>query len=314
MSTRSLQHQAEKLFGELLPRQICALDPARLFFDQSRRARRMKAPARPDRRGLPPAHRHSTFELCFALGGGCPFLLGEDRIAVHAGDVVVLAPEVFHSEMAEDECGPYELLWMAFMRKAGSAHIQKHTGKGRFDRNVVNVWLDDLIEPLRLAEAIDMELYAGRPGHFTRVKGMLLEIVGHYERAFHENSGRSEKGNGPGPSADSENRQRWRVQRAVEYVRDHYSQSIDLPEVAQHVGVSPGHMSALFTRALGRSFTHFLAACRLEEAQRLLADPSLSIKEIAHRVGLENPFYFSRLFRKHTGHSPQQYRQRLTRQ
>jgi two-component system response regulator YesN len=69
----------------------------------------------------------------------------------------------------------------------------------------------------------------------------------------------------------------------------------------------------LFTREIGRSFTEFLAACRIDEAERLMADPTLSIKEISRLVGIENPLYFSRLFRKHTGIPPTKFRNPATR-
>jgi two-component system response regulator YesN len=133
----------------------------------------------------------------------------------------------------------------------------------------------------------------------------LLQLFGYYERALAQPSTKAAK------RLEGEDVQRWRVEKAVEYLRDHFNRPVDLGEVAHYVGVSSGYLSALFTRSLGRSFTDVLAACRLDEAEKLLADPALSVKEIAVRVGIDNPFYFSRLFRKRTGASPLQFRRRL---
>jgi len=306
-SVSDLPHrQALRLLSATLPELVRGLRPARIFFDGTRRARRLKQPPRRwanPPKGFPPAHRHSTFEMCFLLAGRCPFLLGEERRELKRGDMVVLSADAYHRELAAERCGPYRLLWLGCLKKSVTLHIQNHVGGGRFD-NDLRITIDDIPEALQIAETVDYELWAGRPGAFHRIQGMLLQLFGILEGAWHEQ-------NTPRPAAKTgEKTQKWRVKAAAEYVRDHFAHHLDLDEVAAHVGVSSTYLSALFTRALGRSFTDFLAACRLEEAERLLGDPALSVKEIAQRVGLDNPFYFSRLFRKHTGMSPRQFRQR----
>ncbi|MBI3830682.1 MAG: helix-turn-helix transcriptional regulator [Planctomycetes bacterium] len=308
---RQKQRTAEQLFGRELPALARALTPERIFFDRSRRARRLTHPppkwAMPPK-GFPPAHRHPHFELCVPLTGRCPFLLGEVRREMRRGDLAVLSPETFHRELAAERCGPYELLWLPIMRTSAGAHIQIHYGGGRFSTNAFRAWANEMTEGLPLLEAIDLELWSNQPGAFHRVQGLLLQLFGYYERALARPASKSSR------TSEGEDVQRWRVEKAVEYLRDHFNRPVDLGEVAHHVGVSSGYLSAMFTRSLGRSFTDFLAACRLEEAEKLLADPSLSVKEIAARVGIDNPFYFSRLFRKRTGASPQQFRRRLARQ
>lgn len=296
--------RALKLFSRVLPALVRALTPRRIFFDRSRRARRLTDLAAPPPKGFPPAHRHASFEMCILLSGRCPFLLGQERRQLRRGDVVILSPEAFHRELAADNSPPYELLWLCCGRPNASAHIQVHLGKGRFDASARRV---DLAVPgaLQLCQAIDTELWEDRPGAFHRVQGMLLELCGLFHRALAEDAG------GDQPVRDAEALQRWRTEKALEYIRDHFAQPLDLGEVALHVGVSAAYLSALFSRELGRSFTDFLAACRIEEAQRLMANPSLSIKEVSARVGLGNPLYFSRLFRKHTGIPPRQFRRRL---
>jgi two-component system response regulator YesN len=51
-----------------------------------------------------------------------------------------------------------------------------------------------------------------------------------------------------------------------------------------------------------------LIQARIERAGDLLADPGLSVKEVARRSGFESPYYFSRLFRKVTGRTPSEFR------
>lgn len=309
---RSSNHTALTLFSRTLPALIRKLKQARLFFDRTRRARRIKhLPARWSHppKGFPPAHRHISFELCFGLSGRCPFLLGDERFEIRRGDVVVLSPDVYHREMAADNCGPYEILWMSLERPSVVGHIQHHLGRGRFADRALRVKLPTVPEALQLAHKIGGELWENKPGAFTSAQGMLLQICAQVERALGAESSSHQKSKRGGDSAI----QRWRAEKAALYVRDHFAEPIDLPEVAIHIGASPAYASVLFTREIGRSFTDFLAACRIDEAERLMADPTLSIKEISRLVGIENPLYFSRLFRKHTGIPPTKFRNPATR-
>lgn len=299
----------ESIFARELPALVRALTAERILFDQTRRARRLTRP--PERwanppRGFPPAHRHPHYEICVLLSGRCPFLLGEARRTLRRGDLAVLSPETYHRELAAERCGPYVLLWLTFHRDRAAMHIQDHRGGGHFDTHALRRWVYGFPEAHACVNAIDLELWTAAPGYFHRVQGLLLQLCGLYERGLARPPAGAKEA-----AQDGEDVQRWRVETAVEYVRDHFAQPLDLGEVAQHVGVSSGYLSALFSRTLGRSFTDFLAACRLEEAEKLLAEPALSVKEVAARVGFENPFYFSRVFRKRNGVSPQQFRRTL---
>src|SRR6185436_15251946 len=205
-SLPSPQKEAERLFSQGLPRLIRSLKPSRIFFDCTRRARRMhNLPSRwafpPP--GYPPAHRHPQFELCVVLRGRCPFMLGEERFTLRRGDLVVLSPEVYHRELAADRCGPYQLLWFGCQKQALGAFLQDHQGSGRFNRQALRIWLQNFPEGLQIAHAIDWELWHAQPGHFHRVQGLLLELCGLVERSY-----RDLQRTGPGP-AGGEALQRW---------------------------------------------------------------------------------------------------------
>lgn len=240
------------------------------------------------------------------LAGRCPFLLGEKKKILRRGDLVVLSPEAYHRESAAEECGPYKLLWLDFPRNDLQPHLVEHLGGDRFRYFAPCARLEKQPEARQLLAAMDLELWEDRPGAFERVQGRLLQLCGLLQGAL-----ASADGDRAEVREQADVRQRRRVECAVEYTRDHCAEPLDLGEVANFVSIGSGYLSVLFTRYLGRSFTDFLASCRLDEAQRLLADPALSIKEISRLVGLENPFYFSRLFRKRTGLSPSEFRKKL---
>lgn len=77
-------------------------------------------------------------------------------------------------------------------------------------------------------------------------------------------------------------------------------------------GISVSHFSTLFKKETGYSPLDFLIRQRLQHAARLLATTQEPIASVSAAVGYEDPFYFSRSFRKIMGCSPRTYRSRYT--
>jgi len=80
------------------------------------------------------------------------------------------------------------------------------------------------------------------------------------------------------------------------------------PELANIVSMSTESFIRLFKRWTGETPMRYVQQVRMREACRLLADTDSSIDEIALQTGFPDRFYFSRVFKRHTGHSPAAYR------
>jgi AraC-like DNA-binding protein len=99
----------------------------------------------------------------------------------------------------------------------------------------------------------------------------------------------------------------WRFIRMVE--RD-FAQEHRVAAYARRLGVSPGHLSALCRRELGRNAGRCVRARLALEARRLLAHTGLTAAEVGHRLGFDDPAYFARFFRREAGEPPSAYRGR----
>ncbi|MEX0745815.1 MAG: AraC family transcriptional regulator [Phycisphaeraceae bacterium] len=97
------------------------------------------------------------------------------------------------------------------------------------------------------------------------------------------------------------------------YLRDHVAEPVQLAQVAEHFAVSKAHLCRQARPLLGRTVQQEWEAIKLQWAAVLLGEPSLSIAEVARRVGYGDPFYFSRVFRRSVGLSPSNYRKRVGR-
>ncbi len=98
------------------------------------------------------------------------------------------------------------------------------------------------------------------------------------------------------------------VQATVTFASEHYTESLTRGGLARHAGLSVAQFSLLFQRQTGLSPIRFLIHRRMRRACQYLDTTSLTVREVAMKVGYDDPYYFSRLFSRVMGCSPRQYR------
>jgi YesN/AraC family two-component response regulator len=99
------------------------------------------------------------------------------------------------------------------------------------------------------------------------------------------------------------------IQKAVQLIAEDLSKSYSSVDVAYEVGLSRSHFSTLFSKSVGESFYIFTEKLKLNAASELLETTSLTLQEIGEKVGIHDGKYFSKWFKKCTGHTPSDYRQ-----
>jgi AraC family transcriptional regulator, transcriptional activator of pobA len=77
---------------------------------------------------------------------------------------------------------------------------------------------------------------------------------------------------------------------------------------AQQLNVSPNHLNRSIKEVFGKSVSQKIAEYLILEAKVLLHQPSIPISEISFSIGFNDPSYFGRFFKKHTGHTPTEFR------
>lgn len=112
-------------------------------------------------------------------------------------------------------------------------------------------------------------------------------------------------------SKTEQTRQELMFKNIHQYVLENFRSMDDISAVnlAKIFNISTGYIYKLYKKMIGKSFIDCVLELRVEEAKKLLeTQPYLKVKEIAERVGYENPTSFMRLFKKQTGMSPNDYR------
>lgn len=100
------------------------------------------------------------------------------------------------------------------------------------------------------------------------------------------------------------------INRIKDYLQTHFSERITLDSLASMVNLERSYLSRLFKKETGMNIFQFLADVRLEEARKLLVQEGIPVRKAAEKVGIEDSFYFSRMFKKRYGVTPSDYVQR----
>ncbi len=102
------------------------------------------------------------------------------------------------------------------------------------------------------------------------------------------------------------------VQAAIGFITTHWDEDLSTAAVADHVGVSPRHLTRLFNTHLGQPPARFVRQTRNDAAARLLESSALPVSEVARRCGFASAEALRQSFASQYAISPTQYRARFT--
>jgi len=157
----------------------------------------------------------------------------------------------------------------------------------------------DPLPLIRGAEEIDRAWASGDRLGRIRAKGDFFRFL---HDVLAQLAAKGESGRHPDP-----------VAQAIRYLREHYRDGVSLESLAERLNYSSGHLAARFKERTGTSPMDYLIGLRLGRAIELLGGTDATLREIAGEAGYSDVYYFGRLFKKHVGLSPIQYRTRVRR-
>ena len=99
------------------------------------------------------------------------------------------------------------------------------------------------------------------------------------------------------------------IDRANQYIQEHFHEEIALEDVARAVNLSPYYFSRFYKEETGVNFIDRLTAVRVEKAKEYLTRTEYTVKDVARAVGYADPNYFSKLFKKVTNMTATEYKE-----
>ena len=103
-----------------------------------------------------------------------------------------------------------------------------------------------------------------------------------------------------------------RLKRVLDYIHSHIAENIDIDELANEACITKPYLIRIFKREMGTSPLKYINAKKVERAQLLLYTSDMTVKEVAYTLGFSDHSYFIRMFRKTSGITPQDYRERMS--
>jgi AraC-like DNA-binding protein len=225
-------------------------------------------------------------------GCGWVRLLNGDRYSVQADEAFLIPPDAPHAYGSDDTL-PWTIMWAHF-RGGDSVHFQNllkivpsgspliHLPAGTASR----LEFSTIYETLESGYTLANLLSSAAKLRFVLSEFNRLRLPGHPQ------AHPAEQG----------------VRQSIEWMQRNLHREASLDELAREAGISVSHFSAIFKRRTGFAPINYFLRLKISNACRLLDTTSMEIKEVASAAGFEDPFYFSRFFKKIMGHSPRSYR------
>lgn len=103
------------------------------------------------------------------------------------------------------------------------------------------------------------------------------------------------------------------VKQMINYMTSQYAHPVSIEQMCTSLGYNRAYLSRIFKKETGISPVTYLLKLRIDQAKRLLRErPELSVEQVSASVGLTDPLYFSRQFKRFCGQSPSSYRKDIT--
>lgn len=223
-----------------------------------------------------PPHQHTFWEICLYTSGRGTAFVGGQEVPFKSGTIICYPPNIPHHEETVN----------------GTTEYYMHADVIPTDGRLVPSFSDGLGEPFRRVCALLHEEYLLRPPNWVLTTQDLFNVLLLYLERW---------GNRPEVHPLVLKLQR-------ELVAHIPNAKFRIGEALAAYPMADDHLRHLFTQATGRPPLDYLNRLRVDTARHLIAMGGFRIKEVAERVGIADPYYFSRLFKKIDGRSPAAYR------
>jgi AraC-like DNA-binding protein len=263
-------------------------------------------------------HSHDFYEMVYVRGGHGDHWINGRVFPIHAGDLYVINPGERHRyQPAKSEpLRIINLLWLpALVKTLLPKEEHKSTfalryleplsrKRSRFEHRLnlsgstafrVEALLDEMLR--------EQEAMQAQPGSALLLRNLFCALLVLLSRAVIEQEERAKKEKKPVSSP-----QREMVETAIAYLERNADQPLRVADVAAHVALSESRLSHLFKEHTGRGIIEWLHQHRIAKCCAMLLQNDDEIGQMARQIGYNDIRFFYRIFRRHTGCNPTQYR------
>lgn len=235
---------------------------------------------------------HEDAMLTLVVSGKGSYLQGENVTEVSAGQVVLVLPDPDVGILMADPEDPYDHFYVRFagnqaLEAARRIRVAEGAGSSVF---FWQGWQEGAALMARMC--VQPACRPLTPERMTPIDAMLAELLARMDNELAD------------PSREITSAS------LRSYLMEHLARPSQLDAMADYFGVSKPHLCRRAKALLGDTLVHTWERLKMDWACILLAESHLNISEVARRVGYEDAFYFSKVFKAHSGLSPRAWKNR----
>lgn len=237
-------------------------------------------------------HSHEIFSIGAITSGCCNYLHEKTSHRISTGTVVLMNPGDVHAcNPVEDQPWSYVMLYVDAQWLAG---IQQG-----FDEDA-----GGLFQPVAATYTQSPALFNGLTGLYAQLIDPELEVLARHEAAIKFFSAMQQELGGSVALPKPANA---RVERAAEYIDEHFLRTLRLQDICEAASLSEAYLIRAFEQRYHMTPHAYLINRRIQHAQAQLREGAL-IADIAQQTGFADQAHFQRVFKKHLAATPGQYK------
>jgi AraC family transcriptional activator of pobA len=254
---------------------------------------------------LPYPHRHDFYHIVWVINGAGHHIIDSVNYEVKPNTLFFMGPGQIHDFVLSDDAVGFAISFSAEFFAFKVQDRNSLTEIPIYDFENVNnaLYMDEhqaqVLYPI--LEAISEEYVAEHRGY--------EDVIWSYLRIFLMKASRMTE---PGSSPPVSSRSLLLARRFKSMLEKNFTLLNEANEYARLLKVTERALNEATSQALGHTASRLIRERVMLEAKRMLIHSEISVADIANRLGFDDPAYFSRCFRKHTGRSPIDFRQSLT--
>lgn len=247
-------------------------------------------------------HLHShpdTFEISYVFSGQSALFCGDKFYETHPGDLIIKNCNVVHAEKS-DINNPIEQVCINIsglsLENLPDNYLIYSSTTPIFNVGGNKPLFDALFKYIlnQTVDTMNVDLVK-----INSVMASILEIL--YDD-YHLNL-----------TSEPQQNNKKDIKPVKEYIEKNYALNLSIDSLAKEFFISPFYLSKKFKAETGFTINQYILGCRMGEAERLLIFSNLSVKDIAITVGYENLPYFYTTFKKYSGCTPVDYKNKYLR-
>ncbi|MCL2618889.1 MAG: helix-turn-helix domain-containing protein [Defluviitaleaceae bacterium] len=225
--------------------------------------------------------------LIYCVNGKGSIELRDKKIVLEKDALFCIPPYVAHKYYA-DQTAPWSILWVHF--KGDNIGLFPITEMGR--KMLANSIESDRMQEyfVKLFNTIESGYSIGNIIHSSQLLSVMLS-----ELYFYEKESQTSKAN------------RY-LTKVIDFMYKNIHRELTLEELAKHVNLSKPYLNLIFKQHVNRAPIDFFINLKMQQACRFLKLTEMRIYEISLKLGYEDQYYFSRIFKKTIGLPPKEYR------